>query len=181
MRFKGWAFLVVVGTALAVGLGWHWLSDPGPALGGLSECQASVSGEPLRAADFQWSFRTLSGRQVSLSQFRGRPLVLVFWATWCSGCVQELPSLERFREALGNTEAAFVAVALDDERSVRDFAAKSGLRLPVYVATEDPPWSLRPRAIPTVLVIDREGRVVLKRLGATRWESEKCLDLVRGL
>jgi len=98
--------------------------------------------------------KTTGGAAVSLESFRGRPVVLVFWATWCAACRRELPHLERLqREA---PEVAVVGLSEEPEETVRNYLARHPLAFPVASVPEWPePFDIR--AIPTNVFIDRQG------------------------
>ncbi len=130
------------------------------------------------------AFEDSAGRTLSLSDFRGRVVLLNVWATWCPPCRKEMPSLERLQRARGGKDFEVVALSIDRERSVvRTFYREIGLtalRLyqdPSNRATD----ALKVVAVPTTLLIDREGREIGRSLGPAEWDSvevNKLLDEV---
>ena len=137
-------------------------------------------------------FFTESGRAVSLKHFRGKVVLLNFWATWCLPCKIEMRSLDRLQADLGGADFEVVAVSIDREglAKVKPFFESQGLRrLPIYL---DPRQRLgflggnRPErgsfalyAFPISYIIDRAGRVVGYFPGPAEWDSPAAKRLMR--
>jgi thiol-disulfide isomerase/thioredoxin len=130
------------------------------------------------------AFLTADG-ETSLAAFRGKVVVLNFWATWCAPCVREMPSLDRLQVMLGGDD--FAVVALSEDRGgmplVVRFYDKYGLEnLARYL---DPMGraaaALGVVGMPTTLVIDAEGREIGRIVGPAEWDSPAALALIGGL
>jgi thiol-disulfide isomerase/thioredoxin len=122
-----------------------------------------------------------SGRPTSLKAFRGRPVLLNLWATWCVPCVRELPSLER----LAAREGAHVAVvALSQDREglakVKPFLAMHGLNeLGAYAdPTSTLQSRLRSEGLPVTVLYDRKGREVWRASGGMDWSSAEAARFI---
>jgi thiol-disulfide isomerase/thioredoxin len=132
---------------------------------------------PLRLFD-------LEGREVLLSSYEGRVVVLNLWATWCAPCLTELPSLDRLYRALSGDGLSVLAVSVDERGAdLREFLKGRGLSLPVLhdpggVVTSE---ALHVRAYPTTFVIDAEGRLRERYLGVAEWDLPEALDHFRSL
>ena len=116
------------------------------------------------------SFATPDGAPVRLAAFRGRPLLLNFWATWCAPCATEMPLLDRFSQSASARQWGVLALAVDDSEPVRRFLADRQLRLPVAMAGSDGLDLSRSLgnsagALPYTVVFDRAGNAVANRLG----------------
>lgn len=83
---------------------------------------------------FTTPFPDLAGREQQLDQWRGKPLVVNFWATWCPPCLQEMPAFSRLQEK--HPDVQFVGIAADSLENVRDFVAKNRLAYPLLVAPD---------------------------------------------
>ena len=147
--------------------------------GGLDAFQPA---SPARAAP-EIAFTDASGHPLSLADFRGKTVLLNFWATWCGPCVQEMPSLDRLQARLGSDRFTVVAISVDREGLgvVRPFLAKTGVQsLATYV---DPKGaSMRAfgvRGLPTTFIIDRDGREAGHIEGMARWDSPQAEALIR--
>jgi len=123
-----------------------------------------------RAADF--SLRTLTGERVKLSDYRGKVVLLSFWATWCAPCKQELPVLQKLLDKHGKDGLAVLAVNIDDPKTVaevRRFVGDKKLTMPVPLDTDSKVLGkFNPRyALPFLQIIDREGRRATQHTGFT--------------
>ena len=127
-------------------------------------------------------FEDGAGQPVRLSVFRGRPVLVNLWATWCGPCVVEMPSLDALAAREGE-ELEIVAISQDREgrQKVSDFfAAHRFRRLEPYL---DPEMRLMPAlgldTLPTTILYDREGREVWRMTGMADWQSERAVRLLR--
>lgn len=113
------------------------------------------------APDFELT--SLEGKQVKLSDYRGKAVVLNFWATWCGPCKVEMPWLVDLEKKYADQGVQIVGVSMDDESKdkVADFAKQMGLNYPVLMGKEalsDKFGGLD--GLPTTFYIDRNGKVV---------------------
>jgi thiol-disulfide isomerase/thioredoxin len=133
---------------------------------------------PVPALDFTNG----TGRALDLESFRGRVVLLNLWATWCSPCVREMPTLDRLQSALGGEGFEVVALSLD--RKGRDVVApffeRLGLdHLRMYFATTAATRILGANGLPTSYLIDRRGRLVGQLMGTAEWDSPAAKALIR--
>ena len=160
----------------------HWFDNDGRPLWvhpfHTESSPASATQNPTPLPAERWvdsmsalSFPTLEGGVVNLAQIDAPATILDFWATWCGPCRQELPHLEQMYERL--KDRGLVAWAINAEESVpviRSFVRELGLNLPIGRYTSSLDDQIAIRTLPTVLLLDREGRV------RKRWDG-----YVRGL
>ena len=111
-----------------------------------------------------------SGQQQSLSQFRGRVVIVNFWATWCEPCREEMPDFVRAQREFGGRGLQFVGIAVDQPQKVEQFARELELNYPAliggYGAVElSKTLGNILSALPFTVVIDRDGAVVDTQLG----------------
>jgi len=131
------------------------------------------------------AFKTKAGETTTLAAFKGRVLLVNYWATWCSPCVAEMPSLDRLEDNLGGDDFAVLPIASDRAglRVVEPFYEKAGLKkLPIYL-DQDMKFtrSSGVRGLPTTLLIDREGRELGRLEGDAAWDSKDAEALIRHL
>jgi peroxiredoxin len=124
----------------------------------------------------------LSGRSVSLDGFRGRKVVLHFFATWCGVCKAELPSLRGLHGGLDEDEVLLaIAEEADDVDALRRFAAEHELRYPILVGTRDVLSAYAVSAFPTNYYLNADGSVSSSTTGlSTRLGMELRLALADG-
>ena len=140
--------------------------------------EALRSGAP---PDFQLPDAT--GHMVSLSQQRGHPVLLNFWATWCPPCVDEVPSLEDLAHRLDGTDMRMLAVSVDDDwDKVRRFFA-NGTKMGVLLdLSHDIPKKFGTEKYPETFMIDAAGRVRYYFINKRDWsrpEAVACLESLR--
>ena len=127
-----------------------------------------------------------SGQRVRLSDYRGKVVVLNFWATWCRPCRDEIPMLAEMEKEYSSRGVVFVGASLDDARTSRqipDFLERYGVKYPVwYGATGDDVARLGLGvAVPGTAFLDQEGRIVARVLGEMcRREIKERLDWLLG-
>ena len=123
-------------------------------------------------------------KPVKFDAFRGRPLLINVWATWCPPCVKELPALDRLAASLAG-EATVVALSTDDGGAtvVRPFLDK--LKVRHMTALYDPQaksfQEFPLRGMPTTYLVAADGRVIASLEGATDWDSPEMLAQIRTL
>jgi thiol-disulfide isomerase/thioredoxin len=118
------------------------------------------------------------------AQWRGRVLIVNFWATWCAPCREEIPGFIRFQERYRADGVQFVGVAIDQKERVVPYARDIGINYPVLVGgfeTMDFARQVGNRAgvLPFTLVLDRSGKVVASVVGVLR--PEKLENLLQPL
>ena len=128
---------------------------------------------------------TPDGAKVSLADFRGRVVLLNFWATWCGPCKEEMPAMERLYQKFRGQGLVVLAVSNDSEgstRSVARFVKESGLTFPVGL---DPRLRVANlygvRVLPASLIIDRKGSITHIALGPRDWDRPAARQLFESL
>lgn len=132
-----------------------------------------ASGAARNAAPL-FSVRTLEGKTVRLSDLRGRPVVIDFWATWCVACRTTLPRLDTLQSRYRAQGLVVLGLAVDDDdpRQVRRFAGRLGLKFQIAMADEMMLDLYGPiRVIPTTFFIDRRGDIVRRVAGSVDGET----------
>ncbi|NIO06787.1 MAG: redoxin domain-containing protein [Deltaproteobacteria bacterium] len=128
--------------------------------------------------------RDLTGNVVSLSQLRGKVVLLNFWATWCGPCRVEMPMMEQLYRTLPRQEFEILAVSTDPQGAVvtRPFQEDVGLTFPIL---HDPDMrtglTYGARSLPMTFMVDRRGIVRQKIFGARDWHSPEARDLIQRL
>ena len=168
---KPLAFAVVIGL-VAWGDGPR-AADPFAAFG------TKPVATPQPAADFR--LPSLSGGEVSLADFRGRLVLLNFWATWCEPCRREMPGLEHLARRYRDRGLTVLAINEDDDGGARAarFVARYALTYPVLL-DRDSAVGRRygVRALPMSYLIDAQGRMLPAIAGAREWDGPAAQALI---
>ena len=117
-----------------------------------------------------WRLPDLDGKTVSFDDFKGKVVVLDFWATWCPPCRAEIPGLIDLQKTYQKQGLMVVGISLDqgDAEAIKSFVKKFGMNYPVLVGDDKVQQTFGGiDAIPVTLVIDRQGRIVKRHLGLT--------------
>jgi len=131
------------------------------------------------------AFEDGDGNALTLTDFRGRVVVLNLWATWCPPCRAEMPTLDRLQAELGSEHFEVVALSIDRAGPgiVREFYAEEGIEhLTLYIDTSMRALPrLGVRGIPTTLVLDARGREIARLVGEADWATPAMLEYFRSL
>lgn len=148
---------------------------------------AAVAGPPGAAqAIFAASFDDLSGQRQPLSRWRGKALVINFWATWCEPCRIEIPRFVKLQSRYSAQGLQFIGIAIDGRDKVADFARKAGINYPVLIGQVDGVDLSRKAGnhlggLPYTVLVDRRGRVVSTHLGEVKFDHlEKNITKMLG-
>ena len=151
----------------------------------LTVCFSSPAFSGEKAANF--TLNDINGKKVSSSEFKGKVVVLNFWATWCGPCRAEMPSLNNLYNEYKDKGLVVLAVSVDtSEKPVKSFIKEYKLSFPVLmdknkeVSFDD----YGVLGLPTTFLIDKNGIVKEKIMGEMEWDSprmkEKILKLLGG-
>ncbi|GAK44452.1 redoxin [Tepidicaulis marinus] len=179
-----------------IALGVIYLIEPGgrnleggPASGPLAaysvgEMKGFVSFPQLEAPD-PVSFRNAAGEELGLDAFKGKVVLLNLWATWCGPCRHEMPALDRLQADLGGPDFEVVALSLDKGgmEGPKAFYEEVGVRnLALY---QDPSAragvTLGAFGLPLTMLLDKQGRVVGRLVGAAEWDSPDAKALIKAV
>ena len=147
----------------------------------LSAQAFSFLGKPAAVPDLR--FVDADGKEVSLLGFKGRPLLLNIWATWCLPCRKEMPSLDRLQAQFEPRKFLVLTLSIDRGGlpAVRKFYADLGLKsLGVYFdKTGDALRKLGLLGIPATLLINADGQEIGRKLGPAEWDSPETMAVLR--
>ena len=146
-----------------------------------------VASEPRRAEQF--AFERDGGGKLTVADFKGRPILLNLWATWCAPCRAEMPTLDKLQAASGGAGFEVVAVNVDTARLEKRGAFLDSVGAKTLVRYADPSGDAfetlrkagRALGLPVTLVIDKNGCEVAAVEGGAKWDSAEAQALVEAL
>jgi peroxiredoxin len=157
----GWGTaLAVAGLGLSIAAGYGYVRAVKFIRGAIQE-EMSEQGPGIEAwkgvpaPDF--TVTTLDGRSVSLADFKGKRVVVDFWATWCPPCVKEIPHFVQLAGETSRDELVLLGISSEDTAKLEKFVADKGVNYPIASAEIDAPPYNEIRGIPTTFFIDRNG------------------------
>jgi thiol-disulfide isomerase/thioredoxin len=136
-----------------------------------------MAGENLREARLDG----LLGGAAKFSDFRGKPLLINVWASWCGPCRAEMGSLERLARRYGGKEFNVIGISTDDDRiAAQGFLWFAKISFPNYIdhqlVLEN---MLGANKIPLTILVDAEGRIVRKIAGAKTWDAPESVEMIQ--
>ncbi len=156
-----WVFAAVAILAMFAGAALWSLNRPEPAL-----AEPSLTADALYSA----TFPDAAGRPRSLSEFRGRTVVLNFWATWCAPCRAEMPGFSRLQSRWSARQVQFIGLTGDDPHETERFLKEVNVTYPILLGgpTADE-WARRfgnrHGVLPFTVILDARGTVVARKVG----------------
>jgi thiol-disulfide isomerase/thioredoxin len=146
-------------------------ADPAPAasLDGAAQAASAACMANAKPANFDFTMKDVDGNDVSLSAYKGKVVLLNFWATWCGPCKAEIPGFVRIQEKYRDKGLVIVGYSVDDTADkAKAYAAEYKMNYPILLGEgrEDvqdaygPIWG-----IPASFIISKEGKVCRKHMG----------------
>lgn len=151
-------------------------ADPSTVLGaGTEEAAPAVCDANAKPANYSFTLKDMAGKAVKLSDYRGKVVVLDFWATWCGPCKIEIPWFIEFQNKYGGKGLSVLGVVVEDSvDKLKPFADQYKMNYPILVGIDrddvteayGPIWGL-----PTTFLIGRNGKICKKHAGLIAKES----------
>jgi len=147
----------------------------------LRDAKISVFEQRTEPTDF--TLPLLGGENVSLSSYKGKVVILNFWATWCPPCRAEMPSMETLYKSFNGQGLEILAVDIgEDTSTVQKFIRSNGYTYPILLDSSKKISSIYGiKAIPTTYIIDREGKIIGRVIGSIKWDNKKVISAIEAL
>ncbi|HMJ68110.1 MAG TPA: TlpA disulfide reductase family protein [Cyclobacteriaceae bacterium] len=142
---------------------------------GIRNADAIVMRKP-EPFDYKFVLRNTAGERLNFDQYKGKVIFLNLWATWCGPCRAEMPTIQSLYEKMDTTGVVFVILSVDkdsDEPKIASYLGKYKYTFPVYRPSGYLTSQLNVPGIPTTFIINKEGKIVSKEVGATNFDTAK--------
>lgn len=139
-------------------------------------------GHPLQN-DLSFSFSDANGKEMTTADLKGKVVFLNFWATWCPPCRAEMPSLNELYNTLKDDDRIFFLFISEDEDTVkaRNYLQKHGFDIPFITRSGRIPPGIFSGTLPTTIVLNKEGRIVLKHEGIANYNTSEFRQQLKNL
>ena len=160
--------LLILAVAVVFGLAGAWF--------GAKKFQTEPAQPEASASFYSMSLPDAKGASTPMAQWRGRPVVLNFWATWCAPCVDEMPELSALQKEFQEKNIQILGVGIDNAANISAFADKYQIAYPLYVAGMDGSelsrqLGNRAGGLPFTVLLDATGKVSKTYLGRLKMDE----------
>lgn len=150
---------------------------------GLFKAEIEQNGSKDFSEAAAFSFTNAEGKVATTADLKGKVVFVNFWASWCPPCRAEMPSLENLYQKLkDNNNFVFLFINEDDDRNKGiNYLQKNDFTVPFYQASSDVPQEIFNGSLPTTVVLNKEGKVVLKHSGMAQYDTENFVRQLKEL
>lgn len=177
-----WVIIIVVfGTLYTTGLHTEAIGRLQSLIVALGIVQPDlIDDKEQQTANYEFNLLDTRGNSIDVRDFKHKTIFLNFWATWCPPCIAEMPDIHDLYEEIGNREdVEFILVSLDEDFSkAKAFVAKRNYQFPIYQMLGQRPEVFQSQSIPTTFIISKKGKIVAKRAGMAKYNTEKVISLM---
>lgn len=126
------------------------------------------------------------GKTTPFSSYKGKVVILSFWASWCTTCLVDLPTFNQIKKKFGSDDLVIVPINVDEGETGKNFAkefwSKNSFEFPAYYdVAKETAERFEVDTLPANFIIDREGRIVLSGFGVTDWNDPETVGVVESL
>ena len=144
----------------------HWIS------------QTELASDPSIKAFFANPWKTPDGKSANSDDWRGKVLVVNFWASWCPPCVEEMPTLDKIAQEYASKNVLIVGIGIDSPSNIRQFLEKTPVSYPIMIGGLDGSALAKQMgnaqgALPYTVIINAKGKSVFTKLGKISEEELK--------
>ena len=132
--------------------------------------KTGLASDPAIKAFFANPWQTPNGKSVDTDQWRGKVLVVNFWASWCPPCVEEMPTLDKLQQEFKSQNVLFVGIGIDSPSNIREFLEKTPVSYPIVIgglegSNLSKQMGNSQGALPYTIIINPQGKATNSKLG----------------
>lgn len=131
----------------------------------------------VKIESYDWVLVDSYGQKIDFNSFKGKKIVVNFWATWCPPCIAEMSSFQQLYDEF-HENVEFLFVTNEDEETVKHFLTKKKLHLPIYHEVTSPFPEFEGNNLPTTFIVNENQEIVVKKKGSADWYSEDIRALL---
>jgi thiol-disulfide isomerase/thioredoxin len=152
---------------------------------GVMDIDVEGEGElPEKNFDYNFDIRDMDGSTVNMSSYKGKVVFINLWATWCGPCRVEMPSIQELYNHVDKDKIIFVMLSLDTEENqpkVTKYIREKGFSFPVFQPASQLPRQLQVGSIPTTVVIGKDGKIKMKKVGTANYATSEFQNFLNEL
>jgi len=179
---RRWSWLFGLSLAMLLGLGVAGCDSGGPGAA-VGEAGAGIAEEEVEAAP-DFTLQDIEGNPVTLSEFRGKTVIIDFWATWCPPCLFQVPELNKLwqaHRARGDVVVIGVSVDVDGVEIVRPWIEEQGVEYTIVLGSVELAEQFGALGFPTLAVVKPDGSVDSLHVGLIEYDTlEELVAKVAG-
>ncbi len=135
----------------------------------------------LTANDYLWQLYDINGNPHTLAEYKGKVIFINFWATWCGPCLGDMPDIQKFYDIYkNNPNVQFLIISNQPSTEITNFIKKTNYTFPIFQAAGSP-TILATNTIPTSYLIDKNGKIIFKKIGVANWSGKKMQKIINEL
>ncbi len=149
---------------------------------GLLDSDAEANG--AESFDYNFAIKDLSGKKIAFDKYKGKVVFLNLWATWCGPCRAEMASIQKLYSGMGGDSVSFVMLSLDkdrDKEKVVKYIKDKEFTFPVFLPSGYLSEQLNVPSIPTTFVVGKDGKIAMKEIGTTNFNTPKFKKFLQKL
>ena len=150
---------------------------------GLFNASIKKEGVAEMPENIAFLYTTPDGKSANIAELKGKVVFINFWASWCPPCRAEMPSIAALYQKL-QTDERFVFLLMnedEDPQKAMDYLEKNHFDLPIYKRAGEVPNAIFSGTLPTTIVINKEGKIVLKKEGMAGYDSDSFIKQLNDL
>lgn len=150
---------------------------------GLFKAEIKEGGIEDAPENASFSFADASGKLATTADLKGKVVFINFWASWCPPCRAEMPSLNDLYEKLKNDNRfVFLFINEDDDKAkATGYLKKNSFTIPLYSRTGDVPSEIFSGTLPTTIVLNKDGRIVMNHSGMADYNTDSFIQQLNAL
>ncbi|MGL1885241.1 MAG: TlpA family protein disulfide reductase [Reichenbachiella sp.] len=127
-----------------------------------------------QTASYDFFIRDVNGQKIDFHSFEGKTVFINYWATWCPPCIAEMPDINDLYHNMKDQNIEFVMISLDEDfDKAKKFVDRKGYDFPIYQMASQRPVVYNSNSIPTTYVLSKKGKIVAKRSGMAKYDTEE--------
>lgn len=136
--------------------------------------------ERVKVDSYDWKLQGINTESMNFNAAKDKVVLLNYWATWCPPCIAEMPSLQELYNDYKD-KVVFLFVTNEVDEDVSKFMDAKQYNYPVYRAVSEHPKSFENKSIPATYVLNKQGEIVVYKVGAADWNTRKVRETLDGL